>query len=365
MKKVVDAAAAVFLALLGSYAAVEPPGPPSTLPGWLTSLAACVVALPVAVRRRWPLAVLAVVLGAGLLSTAIGAVGVGVVWVVYAPTVLALYTVASTVDARWAAGAFAVSLAGAGATIYACYPRGTAFEWSTEAVVVGAGMGVAWAAGTVVRWRRETAATFAHQFAREAVVEERLRIARELHDVVGHSMSLIAVKATVANHLADPAESRSALAIIETTSRDALVEIRRVLGVLREDAELRPLSGPADIAELAEAARAAGVRVDTFVSGTEELPDAVGLSVYRIVQESLTNVVKHAAPASCRVIVTESFGTVSIEVTDDGLGHATAGEGHGLIGMRERVSLYGGTFTAGPREGGGFAVVAHLPWKAR
>jgi signal transduction histidine kinase len=158
---------------------------------------------------------------------------------------------------------------------------------------------------------------------------------------------------------------RDALHTIETTSRGALDEMRRMLGVLRQGSvpdELGPPPGVAELPKLIERAAAAGVAANLRVQGAEELPEGVQLSVYRIVQEALTNVVKHAAGARCRVTVEGTGGDVRIEVCDDGSAAVLprAG-GHGLIGMRERVAMYGGEFSAGRQDGGGFRVSARLP----
>ncbi|MFC6929237.1 sensor histidine kinase [Actinomadura yumaensis] len=194
-------------------------------------------------------------------------------------------------------------------------------------------------------------------------------MARELHDVVTHGMGLIAVKAGVANHIAEarPEEARQALRVIETASRDALAEMRRLLDMLRQDsAPDTDLTQPGigGFQDLAEHVRAAGVEVELTVSGEYDLPEALQLTVYRIVQEALTNVVKHAAPTRCRATVDITTHQVSIQVTDDGASRPPprpGSGGHGLVGMRERVAMYGGTFTAGPRPEGGFAVTATLP----
>ncbi len=232
----------------------------------------------------------------------------------------------------------------------------------------------AWAAGRAVRAGRAYADGLREQAerraeakvdqARRAVAEERLRIARELHDVVAHSMSVVAVQAGVGRYVIDsnPAEAARALDAIETTSRATLREMRQLLGMLRDGTPGEMLSAPglADIADLAERA---GLRVDVAVRGMpRELPAGVDLAAFRIVQEALTNVVKHAGTGHGRVVVTYSDEAVAIEVTDDGAGAAGSGdEGHGLIGMRERVALYGGEFSAGPLPGRGYRVSASLP----
>ena len=207
------------------------------------------------------------------------------------------------------------------------------------------------------------------ELARRAVVEERLRIARELHDVVAHSMSIIAVQSGVGAHVLDsqPEEARKALAAVEATSRQALAEMRRLLGVLRQEAEpsgsLAPSPGLAEVDALAAEVARAGARVEVRIEGTRpELPLGLDLSAYRIVQEALTNVVRHAGPATARVRIRYAPDTVDIEVVDDGHGTGTGRtDGHGIAGMRERAALYGGSLDAGPLPGGGFRVAAHLP----
>jgi signal transduction histidine kinase len=209
---------------------------------------------------------------------------------------------------------------------------------------------------------------------RQAVTDERLRIARELHDVVAHSMSVIAVQSGVANHVIDsrPAQARQALATIEATSRSALVELRRLLGVLRQGddpvASLEPNPGMAEIGRLADQIRSAGVEVELKIEGEPgELPPGVDLSAFRIAQEGLTNVLKHGGGVA-RVLVRYSPGAVAVEIADDGRagtdGAPAEGTGHGLIGMRERVAVFGGELTAGPVPGGGYRMAARLPYAA-
>jgi signal transduction histidine kinase len=209
--------------------------------------------------------------------------------------------------------------------------------------------------------------------ARRAVVDERLRIARDLHDVVAHSMSVIAVQAGVGHHVLDtqPEEARRALAAIETTSRAALTEMRRLLGVLRQEgqprAALSPAPGLGDLPLLLSQVREAGLDVTASVDGQPTdgaLP--VELTAYRIIQEALTNVLKHGGPTAT-VLVQYTQAEVRLEITDGGR-PGTPGRpapadalGHGLIGMRERVAVFGGQLSAGARPGGGFRVAARLP----
>jgi signal transduction histidine kinase len=206
--------------------------------------------------------------------------------------------------------------------------------------------------------------------ARAAVAEERARIAREMHDVVAHSLSVMVVQAEAAEAMLDddPERARRPLSAVQQTGRGALTELRRMLGVLREIADegpsLAPQPGLAALDELARQVREAGLPVRVRVEGEpRSLPPGIDLSAYRIVQEGLTNALKHAGPATAEVRVRYGEREVEVEVRDDGRGGAprSNGGGHGLIGMRERVALYGGRLSAGPRAEGGFALTARLP----
>ena len=207
--------------------------------------------------------------------------------------------------------------------------------------------------------------------AKRAVADERLRIAQELHDVVAHSMGVIAVQAGVGAHVidTDPAEAKKSLEAISATSRSTLTEIRRMLGVLREDtgADYEPAPDLAELPRLVDSVRAAGLEVEVNVAGNGAgVPPGVSFTAYRIVQEALTNVLKHAGPARATVVVDYEPGVLNVEVADDGRGvnGRSNNGGHGLVGMRERVAVYGGTLTASPRPGGGFRVAARLPYGA-
>jgi signal transduction histidine kinase len=227
--------------------------------------------------------------------------------------------------------------------------------------------------GHNIRLRREARAQelrTATAEAERAVSDERLRIARELHDVVAHAMSIVAVQAGVAAHIIDeqPDEAKRMLENVRRTSHEALDEMRRLLGVLRGgDAALAPAPGLHDVDDLVTSMRSSGVPVSLDVTGTrDDVPGGVDLTAYRIVQEALTNVLKHAGP-NVRVDVAIAYepGTVRVEVLDDGRGAAVhADGGHGLLGMRERVSVFGGDLVAGPKPGGGFRVSATLPYTA-
>jgi signal transduction histidine kinase len=201
----------------------------------------------------------------------------------------------------------------------------------------------------------------------EAVAGERATIARELHDVIAHSVSVMTVQAGAARLLFDddPSRAKESLLAVEETGRQALAEMRRLLGILRGDAQegrLAPQPGIADLDALVEQVRSAGLPVDVLVEGKPRaLPPGVDLAAYRVVQEALTNTLKHAGAARAEVLIRYSETALELAVTNDGHVRRNGRGGHGLIGMRERVTLYGGELHAGPRSGGGYAVRATLP----
>lgn len=204
--------------------------------------------------------------------------------------------------------------------------------------------------------------------ARIAVGEERARIARELHDVVGHSVSVMTVQASAVRRLLRPDQEREreALLVVEQTGREALAEMRRMVGVLRRPEEapaLAPQPSLEYLDRLVEQVREAGLPVEVRVEGDPApLPPGVDLTAYRLVQEGLTNALKHARATSAQVVVRYGDGVVEVVVSDDGRGDGgSAGGGHGLVGMRERVSVYGGELHAGPAPGGGYSLRARLP----
>jgi signal transduction histidine kinase len=221
------------------------------------------------------------------------------------------------------------------------------------------------------RQRRQAAERTQAEEARRRAGEERMRIARELHDVLAHNISLINVQAGVALHLMDeqPGQSRSALVAIKQASNDALGELRSVLDVLRQGDEApprTPASGLAHLDRLVAGAEATGLEVKTRVEGTPRpLPAGTDLAAYRIVQESLTNVTRHAGPATASVLVRYTQDGLTVQVDDDGNGppatNTNGPGGNGIRGMRERVAALGGELTTGPRPGGGFRVQARLP----
>ena len=216
--------------------------------------------------------------------------------------------------------------------------------------------------------RAERAERAREEEARAAVAEERARIARELHDVVGHSVSVMTVQAAAARRLLKPDQEREreALLVVEQTGREALAEMRRLVGVLRRPEEapaLAPQPSLGHVDKLVAQAKDAGLPVELHVEGKPvSLSAGIDLTAYRLVQEGLTNAVKHANAEHAEVLVRYSDGHVEITVSDDGRGGGNGdGGGHGLVGMRERVSVYGGELEAGPRPEGGYALHARLP----
>jgi signal transduction histidine kinase len=376
-------------------------------PGPLAVLLTLCQTVSLAWRRRAPYAVLAATTASATAHMALG----------YKPTfaeaamVVALYTVAAhrpTRDAVVAALLFGATLVGYGLIADAKYPRSledSLQSWALSYIQFGA----AYFLGDLQKRRLAAMAKLealnaqlaAEQELRSrwAVAEERARIARELHDVVAHSVSVMVVQAGAARRTlaTSPGQATTALGQIESTGRQALVEMRRLLGLLRdgdgEDGEaaaaaLSPQPSLAHLESLAAAAREAGLPVEIVVEGEPRpLPAGVDLSAYRIVQEALTNSLKHAGPARASVRLCYGREALEVQVLDDGPGpgpapvggglavvtlgpggvlsvgssRPTAGGGHGLIGMRERVALFGGTLEAGLRPGGGYRVAAHLP----
>ncbi|NYF54271.1 sensor histidine kinase [Micromonospora purpureochromogenes] len=330
---------------------------------------ALVVALPAVLLRRRPLTALGLMLaGAALASGTVTGGDEGYLDDVFRLQFLAvdaaLGVVAATRPRRVSVPTAAVVLlvqVGAGFLNLGFDPVARA-TLSVLAVVA------AWTVGDSLRTRRRHAEALRSHAAAEAVTAERLRIARELHDMVAHSIGVIAIQAGVGARVIDtqPAQARAALATIEATSRDTLAGLRRTLGALRrpdaESASLDPTPGLADLDRLVAAAADAGVQVDLRRRGRPvEVPADLGLAAFRIVQEALTNVVRHAGTDRCRVTVEHGPGEVVVDVVDDGRGGPVAGDGHGIVGMRERVALLGGQFRAGPRPEGGFRVTARLP----
>ncbi|WP_345444699.1 sensor histidine kinase [Actinoallomurus vinaceus] len=334
------------------------------------------VAAAVALRRRYPLAAtVAMTVSILIMLPVHGSAGV-------VPPVMAmpyvLYSVASICRPRTAFIALAVAQAPVLA-IAASPSRGMIMFVFLFVTVWTVGFAVGQHRSYTENLLQQQAARQAERTkaelhkAQRQVTEERIRIARELHDVVAHGMSVITVQAGFGHLVIDdkPAEARTALGIIESTGREALREMRGLLGLLREEDPDRAAEGPtraptpglADLERLVTQTAQAGVRVELAISGQPRgLPAGIDLSAYRIIQEALTNVVKHSGTTTARAVIDYRADELTIEVTDHGSGGATPPvHGHGLHGMQERVNLYGGWFHAAPLPGQGFQVAARLP----
>jgi signal transduction histidine kinase len=396
---------------------------------WLPLVLAACLCIPAALRRRGPLRALVAILAVCLVSILAGN---SITRGAFLPLAFVLYLVAANCRRTVAAYGLAVSLA---VMVFQAVALHLSGMGSGNADVAGLVLIVCWTVGYAVQQRRAYAAHLRDEAATSAVTEERLRIARELHDVVAHSMTVVAVQAGFGEYVFDsqPGEARAALCAIQTVSREALSDMQRLLGVLRHAAErdgeasdagqaglrlphdrgagaasggtardgasagaggpaggrrgggcdsrprafapLTPAPGLADLDRLVARTAGAGVRVEVERTGrVRDMPAGIDLSAYRIVQEALTNVVKHSGAGRCHVVVRYGASELSVEITDPGAGAGAAGAGrsptsapfamsagHGITGMRERVSLCGGEFSAAPLPGQGFKVTAHLP----
>jgi signal transduction histidine kinase len=336
--------------------------------------------LPIALRGVAPLGVFAVINTA---LVAHSAIGYEVVQAGTFGSLISVFSVAALTDYRralLAAAGTAVAIAAFFAT-----NRGD-FDLQDVAATSGTWV-VAWLAGTFVRVRGEQVEVAGaraarlelerDELAREAVADERARLARELHDIVGHALNLIVIQAGGARRVFDtrPEAARDALAAIENTGREALFHMERMLGILRATAANVDASGPHpgidQLESLAAHVSEAGIAVEVKVEGPrQELPASVDLSAYRIVQESLTNCLKHSGASKARVTVRYGQDEVEVEVVDNGRGSAQHEEdvpsgGRGHLGMRERVALFGGDLSIGPvSPGNGYRVWARLPFKS-
>ena len=363
--------------LFGSYGEAHPSSPSDKIlfPGHEsphTPLAAlllvAVAGLALAWRRRYPVTVLVVSTAAAVTYTLLGYVNGAVV---LAP-ILALYAVATQVSVRRAIALTVATVAVLTAATGARNPFGQITGGGADLIpFLGA---AALFAGFAVANRRAYVASIhdrAQEEARRRIDEERLRIARELHDVVAHTMATINVQAGAAAHVLPtrPEVAAEALQAIKAASKEGLRELRAILNVLRQadDADpTQPAPGTTQLEALVTGARQAGLETTLTVTGTPvPLPAAVDLAAYRIVQESLTNAIRHAGPATAAVTLNYGDDELRVDVTDTGLGQpagvVSEGAGHGLTGMRERAAAVGGTVEAGPGPAGGFRVAARLP----
>lgn len=317
--------------------------------------------IPVAGRRRVPRSAFAVSTSAGFAYLAVGLpmVGLGLAALVM------IYSLAAAIPRAESLAGLIVAEVGM-LTANALARTDVQFDTVAGNVVV---LGVAWFIGDSVRRRRDQAAIERDLVARQAVAEERLRIARELHDVVAHSMSAVTVQAGMARMVIDddPALAKRSLAAIERTGHQALDEMRRLLYVLRSDdgvaAERAPAPTLADLDELLDQARRSGTRIDVSAHGDPSpVPPGVQLAAFRVVQEALTNVRKHAPGSRAWVTLVYDDHSMTIHVESElGPGPRPPGDGHGLAGMRERIGLYAGELEAGPT-GDSFRIRARIPF---
>lgn len=364
-----DALAALALAFLPPVLGFGPGGTGEDVDvaAWSLSLAA---ALPLTLRRRWPRAVFAFVLTVALVAVPLEIAPTPILAAAYA-----LYLV--VVTGQWTASrsAVIVGTVTAAAAAVMTMVGGTVYRGDARLLQVVFGvlvLGATWAVGAAVKAGRDNVARAIREATERARVEERLGIARDVHDVVTHNVGAIVVKAGIANHVAAsdyPDAAREALVVIEDVGRKALQDIRAMLKLLRgtedEPPETSRAFGLRGVPDLVEAAEAAGVRVELTCRGTEEPPYAVSVAAFHVLQEALTNVIKYAAPTRCTVTVVAHDGTVRVEVADEGAtttrASAVPGSGVGLVGASERVTAHGGTLVAAPY-GSGFRVQATLPY---
>ncbi|MER5867013.1 sensor histidine kinase [Kitasatospora sp. NPDC002040] len=356
----------VRLRLPGESAAAVPPG--VLIQRWdglaTIALAALVTLLGARQLPRRPLVAVALVLTAAVIGTT--PLGAGEIPLPQFLAVdLALYFVAADRSRRTSLTATVLALGVLTGYVAVRLALGWGVGTSTELTVALTAV-ITWLLGNSVHQSRAHADRVRAQTEAQAVTAERLRIARELHDMVAHSIGVIALQAGAAKRVIEsqPTAAREALGTIESTGRETLAGLRRMLGALRSNGpEPHPELGLADLDRLAAAITAAGVRVELSRLGEPHpLPPELDVAAYRIVQEAVTNVVRHAATDSCRVTVDHRGRELAIEVTDHGRGPGRRSEsGYGLLGMRERAALLHGEFAAGARPGGGFRVTARLP----
>lgn len=360
---------------------------------------AAVMSVPMVWARRRPWAVLAVLLAELVVAVAV-AQPADRIWPLLPAADLLVCLITATRTRRRglvaAAATLIVQQAVWHGTLLAQGLRAAAPGFLALSLLLGLGVVVAWTAGTTLRQRREYGQALRAQAELQAVTADRLRIARELHDMVAHSIGVIAIQAGAGARVIDsrPDQARQALGAIEAAGRQTLQGLRHMLGVLREppaagepETWTGPGAGPetvpgprsvpgsgsglpaglADLDRLAATTTAAGLHVDVRRRGTpRELPPAVDRCAFRIVQESLTNVVRHAGARHCQVVLDYAPGELRVDITDDGRGTASTGagstgSGYGIAGMRERAALLDGRLSAGPRPQGGFRVTAALP----
>ena len=342
-------------------------------PVWLEVPLIVAIIAPLLARRRFPFGAPVAVAIAVIVTTLLADRLVPNNFFAFLAGMAAVFLMAMLRDWRQAVAGLAIVF-GAEAFVARTDPNGGIWAFLFANVVfglvwiVGFSLGRKFEEADEAKERAARAERDREQRARTAVAEERARIARELHDVVGHSVSVMTVQASGVRRLLRPDQDREreALLVVERTGREALAEMRRMVGVLRRPEEapaLAPQPSLDHVSRLVEQAREAGLPVDLRIEGEAiQLPAGVDLTAYRLVQEGLTNVVKHAQATRAEVLVDYGDGYVEVTVRDDGKGVGNGdGGGHGLVGMRERVSVYGGEIDAGPQTGGGYRLRAKLP----
>jgi signal transduction histidine kinase len=366
----------LLIAVLGIAAMLEliigrnAPGAPST-PLWFEVPAVAVLVLPLFARRRFPFAAPAAYWLTAMALTFVDGLLIPFMVSLFPVGLASAFLLGNLRDVRKAWIGLAVVLGSITTVVYNIPGHLTA-----ELIFIPVDFGIAWAAGFALRERAvkaEEAEVRAIQAerdreaaARVAVAEERARIARELHDIVAHAVSVMVLQVGAVRHKLPAGEDSDALKGVERAGRTALAEMRRLLAAMRPDgdeAELGPQPGLDGLDSLLEEIGRAGLPVELHVDGEPfPLPRGVELSAYRIVQEGLTNALKHARATDADVTVRYRPEELEIEVRDNGLGTATSdGLGHGLVGVRERVKIYGGEMTAGSATEGGFVLSTRLP----
>ncbi|MEJ7894902.1 MAG: sensor histidine kinase [Solirubrobacteraceae bacterium] len=339
--------------------------------GLLDAVGGLLLTLPLAARRRAPFAVAGIFAATAAVNAILGGglfAGEPPPFASLVAGAVAFYSLGAHAENRPALAGAGLGVAGLWVTVIATGPA------DAQSFLFSAGLIVAtpWLVGRSMRSRSLGMALLnreQRQRERVAVGEERARIARELHDVVAHSVGVMVVQAQGARRVLDrdPERAGEALRSIEETGRSALTEMRRSLGVLREEgagAALEPQPGIGDLGGLVDDAQGAGLEIEMQVEGEPRaLPPGIDLSAYRIVQEALTNTIKHAGAAHARVAILYAERELELEVSDDGVGPTANGShpGHGLVGMRERVALYGGELWTGAGRDAGYTVRARIP----
>jgi signal transduction histidine kinase len=365
------------LAAKARYVDMTASGYPREVPLPMLFALVALMCVPLIWRRRWPRSVFALL---SIVAFVQWLAGINIAAADFT-LMVAMYTIAAQCAFRWALAALVVAEGGMVMAVYRLTQQPSPQDTWKSAIPVSIAIGAVWLGGLYISTRRKYTLSLeerARRLERErdaqaevAAAAERARIARELHDVIAHSISVMVIQADGAAYTvdADAARAKRAMEAIGATGRQALAEMRRMLGVLRESdgqATLAPQPGVEQLTDLVQQIRTAGLPVDLRVDGDPlSLPTGQELAIYRIVQEALTNVMKHAGPAAtAHVALHYGDRAIEVRIRDDGRGATFSdGRGHGLVGMRERAAVYGGQVSAEPVPGGGFEVIARLPVK--